>query len=433
MAVINVQKFTFKAVMQPLTPVSYDNVEEKTTYNESTKLYTTTKILTKGVTEYRGIGISDNINGSMQLADTDAFSKLNQASSGTVVVSTFGDGTYIREDKFAAPNYTLETAVSSARETAETFGVLDMNSENMYILEKQSTETPPPPEPEAPSPAPKEMYIPGTRVEESKFTPGGEFVVKGTTEFYKGFYLKSFKNKYYSGKTPENLGAELEKVTQSSDNVPTGLSNNILAILLELAKGAFNRKPTASEKKAGKMKRYFVKDKNTSKINETTQSVYQQAKQLPNRLFAEMDWVIQGPVEDTVFNGITYFGAETRNRQAVQNLEKTLPGISDYIQQYRYLVEATLSTPQVVGSTGNLAGTVEGANFGTNAAIGQQKRVKSAKELEEEKLQQTKDFSYLTGTLDRTDRRKRTTQVIIQRDFTEDLENSRKANFDTRK
>lgn len=426
MAIVNVKKFTYRAVIQSSTPLQYTKVENKTTYNEGTKLYTTTIILqTKTGNEYKGVGISDNTAGSMQAADDDAFNKLNKDSSGTIVVSTYGDDMYIREDKYASPIYTLETAVNQAKGTAEAFGVFDMNYDNQYLLERQPVEPTPPPAPEAPSPSPREMYIPATRVEEPKSTSGGEFIVKSTGEPYKGFYVKSFKNKYYSGKSPENLGAEIIKVKTTPDNLSGTLSSNLLTILLELAKGVFNRKPTASEKKAGTMKRYFVKDKNTSKINETTQDIYQQAKQLPNRLFAEMNWTIKGPANDIDFNGITYLGAESKNRQAVLKLEKTLPGISNYIQQYNYLVEATPKT-QV------LAGTVEGSNYGTNAAIGPQQNTKSTKTLEEEAIQQSKNLSYLTDTPERTDKRRLTSQIISEKDSTVVLQNSRKANFDTK-
>jgi hypothetical protein len=433
METVEVQKFTFKATAQYEAQEESNRVSQKTTFNEGTKLYTTTVVLSRGFSEFEGIGISDNVGASIQAAEDNASSKMLKESTGAIIVTTYGDGVEIRDQQFGSPPYTLETAVSEARSGAETFGVVNRSGTILYLLAKEVPEAPEPPLPEVSSPAPREMYIPATRMEEPKFTPGEEFVVRDTGEPYKGFYVKSFKDRFYSGKTPENLGAELLKVVQTSDELEGGLTRNLLSILLELAKGVFNRRPTASEKKAGKMKRYFVKDKNTSKINETTKDTFLQAKQLPNRIFAEMDWIIKGPAEDTTFNGITYFGAESRNREAVRNLEKTLPGISNYIQQYKYLVEPTSRVPQVPGPTGTLAGTVEGANYGTNAAIGPQQSIKSTKDLQEEAIQQKQDFTYLTQTPDRADKRRLSSRIAPERDFLTELENSRKASFDTRK
>ena len=58
-----------------------------------------------------------------------------------------------------------------------------------------------------------------------------------------------------------------------------------------------------------------------------------------NNTFAEIDWIIKGPAEDTMFGKYPFEGAESRNRKAIQALEKTMPGISTFVTDYRYLVE----------------------------------------------------------------------------------------------
>ena len=83
-----------------------------------------------------------------------------------------------------------------------------------------------------------------------------------------------------------------------------------------------------------------MQTKRDNKIVEVTKNNYQDAKKaLPNQNFAEVDWIIKGPAEDKMFNGYPYKGAESKNREAIQALEKQIPGISTFITDYKYLVE----------------------------------------------------------------------------------------------
>lgn len=175
-------------------------------------------------------------------------------------------------------------------------------------------------------------YAPKGSYREAKSTDGTEFTEVISKERYKGFYIEDSRGKFYGGKTPEEGGPELRKILQIHFAIPTSL--------LGLLAGFFKKNPTQSEKDKGVTKRNFIQDKNNSKIIETDPDTYAQAKEeLPNSVFAEIDWIIKGPAENQIINGYPYEGAESKNRKTIESLNKTMPGISTFITDYRYLVE----------------------------------------------------------------------------------------------
>ena len=176
------------------------------------------------------------------------------------------------------------------------------------------------------------QYIPEGRYRKPKSTDGTKFVEVVSRKPYKGFYIETYKGKYFGGKTPEEGGPELQKILQINFAIPSGL--------LGLLAGFFKKKPTQSEKDKGVTKRNFIQDKNNGKILETDPDTYTQAKgTLVNSIFAEVDWIIKGPAEDQMFGKYPFEGAESKNRKTILALENTMPGISTFITDYSYLVE----------------------------------------------------------------------------------------------
>lgn len=187
-------------------------------------------------------------------------------------------------------------------------------------------------------------YRPKGSYRKAKSTNGLEFVELVSRERYKGFYIEDSKGKFYGGKTPEENGPELQKILQINFAVPVGL--------LGLLAGVFKKKPTQSEKDKGTTKRNFIQDKDNGKILETDPDTYAQAKEtLVNSIFAEIDWNIKGPAENQIINGYPYEGAESKNRKTIQALEKTMPGISTFITDYKYLVEEPALPTQLTSQT----------------------------------------------------------------------------------
>lgn len=189
----------------------------------------------------------------------------------------------------------------------------------------------------------REKYIPLTQYRQPKYTPGGEFLVKSTLESYKGFYIVNSKDQILSGKNPEEGGEELIQATTSDLYEPESFKQLTLGIFLPMLK--------KGDVKKGITKRYFIKDKVTNKIVETDLQTYQQARRIPSKILAEVDWNIKAPAEDLVINGYTYEGSASKNKKLIQSLEKTIPGISSFITDYSLLIQSlqpNTSTTQTV-------------------------------------------------------------------------------------
>lgn len=193
-----------------------------------------------------------------------------------------------------------------------------------------------------PAPPPKSVkkdpvvYQPKTRVTKPKSTKGGEYIEKVSGKNYKGPYIKAYKNKYYAGSNLDQNGVELIPLGTKGSNIITPA----LALLFSSIQGFFKKAVNSADRERGFTKRYFIQTKKDNKIVEVSKSNYQQAQlALPNQNFATVDWIIKGPAEDKNFNGYPFEGAESKNKKAIQALEKQIPGISTFIKDYKYLVE----------------------------------------------------------------------------------------------
>ena len=186
-------------------------------------------------------------------------------------------------------------------------------------------------------------FIPDGSYKKAKYTPGFAFVVESTGENYKGYYIEDSNGKFYSGKAPGKDTVDLKKL----DNKPTSkLKQGLRAALIALALGLAGKVISSMEKQNGKTKRYFVQDKTTTKIAETDKDTFNEAKvEMTNQNFAQVDWIIAGPAEDQTFNGYPYEGAASKNKKAIQALESQMPGISAFVTDYSYLVEEPTEKP----------------------------------------------------------------------------------------
>lgn len=182
-------------------------------------------------------------------------------------------------------------------------------------------------------------YIPKSKYTEPKYTPGGEFIVEATGKDYVGKYIETYGDKYYAGTSPSQGGDEIKKIRKEGI-VNKGLKAAGFATLLSLLKGFFKPKVSLTDRENGKISRYFVQDKNNNKIVETDKDTFLQAQtQIPNSRFASTDWIIKGPAEDTLIKGYPYEGAASKNKKAILALEKDMPGISIFVTDYSLLVE----------------------------------------------------------------------------------------------
>ena len=211
-------------------------------------------------------------------------------------------------------------------------------------------------------------YYPESKYSKPKSTRRGQFRIKGFDEIYTGLYVGTFDHKYFAGISPMDTQVELEKIENTSTAVAAVLTSAVAFIV--------GRVLTKSEKDKGSIKRYFIQTSQNSKISETDRATYLLEKKSPlSKNFLEVDWNIKGPAEDKIIGQYKYEGAESKNKKTIQALEKQLPGISNFITDYKYLVQE----PTVVNKQAF------------------------------------------------------TSEVITEKDPAVELENSRKANFDTRK
>jgi hypothetical protein len=188
----------------------------------------------------------------------------------------------------------------------------------------------------------RERYIPESRYSEPKSTAGGDFAIKDTGEDYKGSYIETFDGKYYSGTKPEQNGAELVKLSPEylEDLMPAAIT--VAGLLV----GFFKPKLKKGDREKGVIKRYFIQDKRTNKIIETDLETYQESRSLPSKRFATADWIIKGPAEDKLINGYPFEGAASKNRKTIQGLESQMPGISTFVTDYSLLVEEPVNPKQ---------------------------------------------------------------------------------------
>jgi len=279
----------------------------------------------------------------------NTFTVKSAVNLDTIIVSTYGDGNFIREDLYSLKAFTVSQAETDALFAADAFGILDKGNQNFY--KKQQPQQPisqsaPPPTPPPPVTQDRrrsrERYIPESRYSKPKNTSGGQFVIKDTGEDYKGSYIETFDGRFYSGTKPEQNGVELVELSPNylEDLMPAAIA------AAGLLAGFFKAKLKKGDREKGRTKRYFVQDKRTNKIVETDLENYQLAQSIPSKRFATADWIIKGPAENQVINGYPFEGAASKNRKTIQALEPQMPGISAFVTDYSLLVEEPVNPKQ---------------------------------------------------------------------------------------
>lgn len=133
------------------------------------------------------------------------------------------------------------------------------------------------------------MYFPATQFTPNLYTNGNEYALSTTGELYKGYYFKTYKNKLYTGKTPNDTpNIELIDVTQIVSTLPppsTIIEPAVVAPMVDPVFALNNVKsrympqsiaslPTSSDYETGYFTRYFCKKNNELKYMETDQTTY---------------------------------------------------------------------------------------------------------------------------------------------------------------
>lgn len=170
------------------------------------------------------------------------------------------------------------------------------------------------------------MFLPKSKYKGPFTATSGdkELLYKDTLKPFRGSYIVTYKNKYYEGKTPQEAKKELIlKSLYEEQQANKNKFKGPKAAIIE---------PSEKDYKNKKFTRYFTKDKRSGRILEVTKDEFNRVKKLPAHLCTSLEWWIEGPAEDTKYNGYIYFGATTRNAKAVEEAEKKIKGIKNYLK-----------------------------------------------------------------------------------------------------
>lgn len=185
------------------------------------------------------------------------------------------------------------------------------------------------------------MYYPKNKIQENKYTSGGELKEKLSGKNYKGYYFITFDKKYFSGKEFSYSSIELLK-NEKSDNsfLSSGFkqyknnTNNINQIIPQV----FLPNPSEKDYEKGFILRYFMKRKNgkNDTIKEISESSY--TKIVSNILYdrTQLSWKITGKLKDDLSNiNMPVYGIEDTNKRTISSKLKEIPGLDVYLSDLK--------------------------------------------------------------------------------------------------
>jgi len=172
-------------------------------------------------------------------------------------------------------------------------------------------------------------------------------VVDETGKQFLGSFFETYKGELFSGTKPTSDSQPLE----SLDRLEAEHGDDKTSIFkVEFVP------PTEKQLANGTFKRYFLQDKRTKNIVEITKGKFDN---LETNLYTQkvsLDWTLTPPAKDVYFNGVRFDGAETKNRQTIQQASQTIEGLQDYIKDYAQFVPKSKiagdkTTPTPKGNT----------------------------------------------------------------------------------
>ena len=136
------------------------------------------------------------------------------------------------------------------------------------------------------------MYYPKSQIITNKYTNGKEFALVTTNQEYIGYYWQTSNNKFYTGRTPDDITVvELKKITVtdsllvSNQNIVSynNISSNkiynnfkqIDSLKALLVPTYYQPQPTQQDYQIGEFRRYFVKKTNELLYIEVSKETYE--------------------------------------------------------------------------------------------------------------------------------------------------------------
>jgi len=173
------------------------------------------------------------------------------------------------------------------------------------------------------------MYYPKSKILESQFTSGKEFVLKRNNSPYKGYYYVLSNNKFFTGKTYQDPNTE--ELIRVQNIAPKVVVSNIATVSDFVLPFPFYPKPTEDDYNLGFITRYFIKRRNANftTIIEISPNDYDKnfsdSEGLDTNLYVatKVNWKISDPnIEDT-------------NKKLIQLKEKLFPGFSFFFKDFK--------------------------------------------------------------------------------------------------
>ena len=162
------------------------------------------------------------------------------------------------------------------------------------------------------------MYYPKSEILKVDYTSGEDLFIKKTLVPYKGDYYATNDGKFFSGKEYDPSTQELVPLLKV--NAPTNKKESY---------GFHYAIPSEDDYSKGSFTRYTIKRVNSGfeTILEVDQAEYERASKDPLYSAVKFFWKIAGSLYTTP-EGIP--GIVNTNQKTLENLEKTIPGISNY-------------------------------------------------------------------------------------------------------
>lgn len=170
------------------------------------------------------------------------------------------------------------------------------------------------------------MYLPKSKYKAAKYTRGEEFTLPSGKP-YTGWYFETYKQEFYTGESPGTNNKLLTQLSKGSVE-----ENTLRFIPQRVDESTLDRtKPT--------FKRYYIQDTRNKRIIEVLKETYYKFTSKIYIKGVEVEWRIKGPAE-TVFKGkYLYEGAESKNKKTIEGFNNLIPGLKDYIKDYKEFVE----------------------------------------------------------------------------------------------
>lgn len=195
-------------------------------------------------------------------------------------------------------------------------------------------------------------YLPKNKYK-TKYTNGGEYVIKSTGELYVGNYLELPNNVFYAGTDPQLITEELIVFIPPSINIPNTKSNAIFSILNKtyvdkeknyttpIASKTF---PTDEDYRNGSMLRYFGQRIQTGRYFEVDKQTYSDIRtsdRIDRSIYTQgqIRWALKGDTEQ--INGANLLRLE----KSYPNLRSLFGNLTEFRTAplgFHYMPDGTL-------------------------------------------------------------------------------------------